>query len=116
MSEEEMEKEENLEHEVLDRLKLLNKEDFDTYYLDESYIDAMLKARNIILKLYKKKDKVIDRLSNLVIIKSLKPNGEHTNCTYDFDYNCKLNEEGYRKYSCKDCVKKYYFEEVMKDE
>lgn len=54
MSEEEMEKEENLEHEVIDRLKLLNELDFDRAYLDESYIDAMLKARNIILKLYNK--------------------------------------------------------------
>lgn len=53
MSEDEMRKEENLEHEVLDRLKTLEPIDFDYNVVDGSYVDAMLKARNIILDLYK---------------------------------------------------------------
>lgn len=54
LSEEEMRTEENLEHEVIDRLKTLESMDFDYNALDASYVDAMLKARNIILDLYNK--------------------------------------------------------------
>lgn len=54
MSEEEMRKEENLEHEVLDRLKKLEPMDFDYNAVTTSYVDAILKARNIILDLYQK--------------------------------------------------------------
>ena len=57
MSEDEMRKEENLKHEVLDRLKTLEPIDFDYNVVDGSYVDAMLKARNIILDLYKQKCK-----------------------------------------------------------
>lgn len=64
MSEDEMRKEENLEHEVLDRLKNLEPSDFDYNVLDESYVNAMLKARNIILDLYqqeKEKNKELEK-------------------------------------------------------
>ena len=54
MSEEDMKKKDNLEHEVLDRLKLVTEMDFNKEILDDSYIDAVLKARNIILDLYTK--------------------------------------------------------------
>ena len=99
-----------------EKKSLRNLENLSEFGLSTSLNQADLDKMKIVLNLVEKQDKVIDRLSNLVIIKSLKPNGEHTNCTYDFDYSCKLNEEGYRKYSCKDCVKEYYFKEVMKDE
>ena len=60
MTEEEMRKEENLEHEVIDRLKNLEFMDFDFNAVDSSYVDAMLKARNIILDLYNKQKEEIN--------------------------------------------------------
>jgi hypothetical protein len=66
MSEEEMRLEENLEHEVIDRLKNLEPMDFDYNALDASYVDAMLKARNIILDLYNKEKEKNNTLENLL--------------------------------------------------
>lgn len=54
MNIEEMQKEENFEHEVLDRLKCLDTMDFDYNAVDGSYVDAVLKARDIILTAYEK--------------------------------------------------------------
>lgn len=51
---EEMQKEENFEHEVLDRLKCLDPTDFDYNAVDGSYVDAVLKARDILLTAYEK--------------------------------------------------------------
>ena len=85
MSEEEMKKDENIEHEVLDRLKSLHPFDFDYKLVDNSYVDAMLKARNIILDLYKQEkeknkelEKENERLKYL-ITKSCKIIDEYTN-------------------------------------
>ena len=65
MSEEEMRKEENLEHEVLDRLRLVTKTDFNKDLLDDSYIDAVLKAINIVLDLYKQEKEKNKELRNI---------------------------------------------------
>lgn len=54
MNIEEMQKEENFEHEVLDRLKCLDPSDFDYNAVDGSYVDAVLKARDVILTAYEK--------------------------------------------------------------
>ena len=66
MREEEMRKPENIEHEVIDRLKNLDVEDFDYNAVDANYADAVLKARNIILDLYyKEKEKNKDMSCDL---------------------------------------------------
>lgn len=66
MSEEEMSKEENFEHEVIDRLKNLEPTDFDYNTLDASYVDALLKARNIILKSHEEQKIIINNLAEAV--------------------------------------------------
>lgn len=66
MSEDEMRKEENLEHEALDRLKTLEPIDFDYNVVDGSYVDAMLKARNIILDLYQKQKEKNSKIQKYV--------------------------------------------------
>jgi len=66
MNEEEMSKEENFEHEVIDRLKNLEPTDFDYNTLDASYVDALLKARNIILKSHEEQRITINNLAEAV--------------------------------------------------
>lgn len=103
MTEEEMEKEENLEHEVLDRLWLMTENDFNKDILDDSYIDAMLKARNIILKLYKRQEEVIDLMAEDI---------------YENDnfYKLKCAFEKVEKGKEKEYIKERFYKGVSKDE
>ena len=67
MNIEEMQKEENFEHEVLDRLKCLDPSDFDYNAVDGSYVDAVLKARDVILTAYEKEKEKNKEYKNLLI-------------------------------------------------
>ena len=71
MNIEEMQKEENFEHEVIDRLKCLDMMDFDFNVVDSSYVDALLKARDIILTAYEKeKEKNKELVAKVEILES----------------------------------------------
>ena len=76
MNIEEMQKEENFEHEVLDRLKCLDPRDFDYNAVDGSYVDAVLKAKDILLTAYEKEKEKNNNVLGL-IFEYGQTDGEH---------------------------------------
>lgn len=55
-----MNDEKDFEHEVIDRLKSLENDDFNWDTVNASYVESILKAKDEVLKLIEKQEKVID--------------------------------------------------------